>query len=332
MKAINQYTILGIGMAGTLFLSSCLKDSPVTTNFNVVQPVIEQLNPPNFAYSNANSGSLLANQNCYFMQVREDSTYSAPDSVVVNIAGSTIGKDVAVTITVDTGAFNTFNANNGGTFVMVPSAAYSIPNPTGTIKAGTQQFGIPITFNTKLMDFTQPYILPITITNASGYGISGNYGTTLYAVVGANQYMGLYRSVGQRKMGAYTYSISDLKTLYDLSTITAAQGTFPTAHKQDASGNPDLPTAYVPNTVVTNCADQTIYLSIGEQMDLVVNPDNSVNVINDTTYGFGATVYSLNSGSSSYNASTHVFTLSYGFIDPVSGDSAVVSEVMTRIR
>ena len=128
-------------MIGILFLSSCLKDSPVTTDFSVVKPVIEQLNSPNFSYSSVNGGELAANQNSYFMQVRVDSTGSAPDSVVVNIAGSTISKDVTVTIAIDTVAFNTFNANNGGTYVMVPSAAYTIASMKGTIKAGTQQVG-----------------------------------------------------------------------------------------------------------------------------------------------------------------------------------------------
>jgi Domain of unknown function (DUF1735)/Domain of unknown function (DUF4361) len=326
MKSINQYIFPGIGMIVVLFLSSCLKDSPVTTDFSVVQPVIEQLNSPNFSYSSANGGQLAANQNSYFMQVRVDSTGSAPDSVVVNIAGSTISKDVTVTIAIDTAAFNTFNAGNGGTYVMVPPAAYTIASLKGTIKAGTQQVGIPITFNTRLMDFTQSYILPISITDAQGYGISGNYGTTLYAVVEANQYMGLYRSVGQRQMGAYTYSINDLKTMYDVSSIIVWNGGFPTANA------PTLPSAFVPGVVVTNCADQTVYLSIGEQMDLTVNPDNSVTVSNDNIYGFGATVYTLSSGPSTYNPSTHVFTLSYGFVDPVSGDSATVSEVITRVR
>jgi hypothetical protein len=68
-------------------------------------------------------------------------------------------------------------------------------------------------------------------------------------------------------------------------------------------------------------------------MDMIVNPDNSVTITNDTLYGFGKlTTYLLNSGPSNYNPTSHVFTLSYGFKDPYSGDSAVVSEVMTRIQ
>ncbi len=67
-------------------------------------------------------------------------------------------------------------------------------------------------------------------------------------------------------------------------------------------------------------------------MDLVVNPDNSVTVTNDTLYGFGKDTYVLKSGNSTYNPTTHVFNLSYGFIDPYSGDSSVVSEVMTRLN
>ncbi|HTC20566.1 MAG TPA: DUF4361 domain-containing protein, partial [bacterium] len=122
-----------------------------------------------------------------------------------------------------------------------------------------------------------------------------------------------------------TYTINDLKQAYDLSDIYALQGGFPTA-------GPNGPTGFVPNTVVANCADQTVYLSIGEQMDLTVNPDNSVTVTNDNLYGFGKQTYALNSGASTWDPVKHVFTLSYGFVDPYSGDSSVVTEVMTRIR
>jgi hypothetical protein len=319
MKKIKY--IIPVGL--TFLASACLKDDPQSTNFGTVKPVIEQLNAPNFLNANTAGG---ANQYAYWMQLRVDSTYTATDSVTVDVGGPMIGSNVTVTFGVDTVTFNEFNAGNGGGYQLLPAADYTWTNGNSTvIKGGTGIAQCYLTFNTKLIDFTQNYVLPIAITDASGQTISGNYGTTMYTIVAGNQYMGLYQSVGQRVMGENTYTINDLKQAYDLSDIYALQGGFPTA-------GPNGPTGFVPNTVVANCADQTVYLSIGEQMDLTVNPDNSVTVTNDNLYGFGKQTYALNSGASTWDPVKHVFTLSYGFVDPYSGDSSVVTEVMTRIR
>jgi len=259
------------------------------------------------------------------MQVRVDSSHVAQDSITVDIGGPVTNKDVKVTLGVDTANFNKFNAANGGKYSILPSATYSWTNGnSGVIKAGAVQAVIYLTFKTDQIDLTKNYILPIAITDASGETISGDYGSTMYTIIPGNQYSGLYLSVGQKTIGSVTVKINDLKYLYDISAFYVAQGSFPTSSKG--------PAALVPNAVVGNCADQSVYMSIGEQMDLFVNPDNSVTVTNDNLYGFGKQTYLLNSGGSSYDPVKHVFTLSYGFIDPYSKDSAVVSEVMTRIQ
>jgi hypothetical protein len=305
-----------------LSLSACLKEAPGTTDFNSVQPVIEQLNSQNYLTTAANVG---ANTYPYFMQVRVDSTYLATDSVTVDVGGPLIGKDVTVTMGIDTANFNAFNAANGGKYTILPAADYSWANGnTIVIKAGTQESQIYLTFKTNLIDFSRSYILPIAITDASGQTISQNYGSTMYTIIPGNKYMGLYLSVGQRVMGSVVNTINDLKEFSDISGFYAAQGSFPTS----SAG----PSTLIPNIVVGNCADQAVYLSIGEQMDLIVNPDNSVTVTNDTLYKFGKDTYALKSGNSTYNPTTHVFTLSYGFVDPYSGDSSIVSEVMTRLN
>jgi hypothetical protein len=306
-----------------LSLSACLKNAPGTTDFNTVQPVIEQLNSPNYLTTANNAG---ANTYPYFMQVRVDSTHMDMDSITVNIGGPLIGKDITVTLGVDTADFNTFNGVNSGKYSILPSSTYSWTNGNSVvIKAGQQSAQIYLTFKTNLIDFTQSYILPLIITNADGQTISGNYGATMYTIIPGNQYMGLYHSVGARVVqGAnITATIDDLKFFYDISAFYVAQGSFPTSSYG--------PSALIPNIVVGNCADQSVYTSIGEQMDLIVNPDNTVTVTNDTLYGFGKDTYLLLSGPSTYDPVKHVFTLSYGFVDPYSGDSSVVAEVMTRL-
>jgi hypothetical protein len=285
--------------------------------------VIEQLNSQNYITTANNAG---ANTYPYFMQVRVDSTHIGMDSITVNIGGPLIGKDVTVTMGIDTADFNTFNTLNSNKYSILPASTYSWTNGNSVvIKANTQSSQIYLTFKTNLIDFTHSYILPIIITNAGGETISGNYGATMYTIIPGNQYIGLYHSVGQRVIQGTTTvaTIDDLKYLYDISAFYVSQGSFPTSSYG--------PTGLVPNAVVANCADQSVYTSIGEQMDLFVNPDNSVTVTNDTLYGFGKDTYLLHSGSSSYDPVKHVFTLSYGFVDPFSGDSSVVSEVMTRL-
>jgi hypothetical protein len=307
---------------GLLVLSACLKEQPTTTDFNTVRPVIEQLNSNNYL-DEAVNGS--ANRYAYFMQLRVDSTYTASDSVSIDIAGPLIGKDVTVTLGIDTMAFNAFNAANGDVYVLLPSSAYAwTRGNTAVLNAGHGTTACYLTFRTDRIDFNQPYVLPITITDAQGQTISGNYGTTIYTLIPGNQYMGLYQSVGSRVGGGRVYTIQDVKAVFDLSAFFVVQGTFPTA----LTG----PAVFDPNQVVANAADQTIYLSIGEQMDLTVGVDNSVLVTNDYLYGFGKQTYAIVGSASTWDPVRHVFALRYGFTDPYSGDSSVVTEVMTRIR
>lgn len=328
MKKLQHILILGLGISGVLSFSSCLKDNPNTFNFNTVGGSFDQLNSINFLNTSVNGGATSANQNCYYMTLREDSTYQATDSVQIELGGSTISKNVTVTIGLDNADFATFNSNNGGGYEILPAADYTIPSSSTVMTAGSRAANVYIQFNTKLIDFSKKYILPLIITDAQGNTISGNYGATMYEIVPGNQYMGLYHSVGQRVMGTNTYTINDTKYLYDVSGITSIQGYYPTAGGHGVT----VPSAFVPNAVVTNAADQAIYLAVGQQMDLTVHPDNSVTVSDDNLYGFGIFTYTFVSGPSTYDPANHVFNLSYGFTDPFSGDTSVVSEVITRTR
>jgi hypothetical protein len=332
MKRLSNIFVWMAAVGGSVLLVSCLKNSSQTFDFSTVGSSVDQLTSINYLNTNANGGQTLANQNCYFMIPRWDSTYTALDSVQLEMGGSTVGKDVTVTIGLDTAGFNAFNTSNGGGYTLLPSNFYTIDTPTGVIPAG-QHFGeIYFHFNLKGFDTTKQYILPLKITDAQGTLISANFGSIMYEIVPGNQYMGLYHSVGQRTSSTNVYTINDQKYVYDLSgveRVLAMNGSvFPTSGGHSITP----PSNYVPNVTVTNAADQVIYLAIGQQMDLTVNSGNSVTVSNDYLYGFGIFTYTFVSGTSSYNPSTHTFTLSYGFTDPYSGDTSVVSEVMTRER
>ena len=329
MVQLKRKFIIVLCIVSALSLTSCLKDNPNTFTLNGAATSFSVLNPINYLNTTANGGSYLANLNSYWMTLRLDSSDVATDSVQLQLGGPILNKDVTVTIDVDNADFNAFNANNSNAYQLLPPQYYTIPNKKVTFKAGTRNENIYIQFNnTNQIDFTKKYILPIIITDAQGYDISGNFGATMYAICEGNKYMGLYNSVGQRIMGKNTYSITDLKYLHDLSGIISLYNLYPTAGGNGVT----LPTSFVPNVVVANAADQTIYASIGQQMDLTINPNNSVTVSNDNLYGFGIQTYNIVSGPSSYDPANHVLKLSYGFKDPWTGDSAVVSETMTLIR
>jgi hypothetical protein len=328
MKKLHHILVFGLGGFGLLSLPSCLKDNVNSGNLNAVGASFDQLASINYLNTGVNGGTTLANQNCYFMTLRVDSTYQATDSVQIETGGATIAKNVTVTIGIDAAGFDTFNVHNGGSFQLLPAADYTIDTPSTVMTAGSRAANVYIKFNTKLIDFSQKYILPIMITDAQGNTISGNYGAVMYEIVPGNQYMGLYQSVGQRVQAGTTYTIDDIKYLYDFSGITSVQGSFPTAGGHTVT----VPATFIPNAVVGDCADQAIYLAVGEQMDMTVNPGNTVTVSNDNLYGFGIFTYTLVSGTCTYDPTSHVFNLSYGFTDPFSGDTSVVTEVMTRIR
>ena len=329
MKKTKYKFFKGLCILSVLSLASCLKDNPKTFTLDGVSTSFSELNPINYLNLTANGGGYLANLNSYFMTLRLDSSGLATDSVQLQLGGPMLNKDVTVTVDLDNTGFNAFNAKNGNAYQLLPPDYYTIPNKQVTFKAGTRDQNIYIQFkNTKQIDFSKKYILPIMITDAQGYDISGNFGSTMYALVAGNKYMGLYNSVGQRVMGKNTYSINDLKYLHDLSGLITLYDQYPSAGGNGVT----LPTSFIPNSVVLNAADQTIYASIGQQMDLTVNPDNSVTVTNDYLYGFGIQTYDIVSGPSTYDPINHVFNLNYGFKDPWTGDSAVVKEVMTLIR
>jgi hypothetical protein len=64
----------------------------------------------------------------------------------------------------------------------LPTAAYSLPNPKTTIPANTRLGTVTFKINTSVIDKTvKNYVLPVSITDASGQQIS-NYKTIFYNI------------------------------------------------------------------------------------------------------------------------------------------------------
>ena len=223
MKSIlNIKTVVLAGlMLPMLLLQSCLKDKNAMSNFTgeSTQPVIEipEGGVGNFAHDAIN--------------LKGD-----PDTVIfhVNLASTDfLNKDVTVTIGYDAAALASYNAKGGLQYQKFPDSIYKLPVTKVTIKAGTRAVAIPLILYSSKIDLTQNYMFPITITDASGTTISGNFGTIWFHLIG-NIIAGSYLHEWQRwnnsvgpASGAPTFDdiYDDVFSPVDNNTIAATSET-----------------------------------------------------------------------------------------------------------
>lgn len=160
----------------TFVFSSCLKDDKYI-NFAGVGTTIEL---PLAAYSPSTTGGFV-----YKISTQIDTIKSVPQDlpVVVNVASpKPLSNDLTVTLSVDADAFNKLNTTVPNKYVLLPAAGYSLPNPKVTIPANTYLGTVIFKINTSAIDKTvKNYILPVSITDASGQQIS-NYKTIYYNI------------------------------------------------------------------------------------------------------------------------------------------------------
>jgi hypothetical protein len=168
MKKIPAY-ILFLGIALMSSLSSCLKDDS-QPDFTQNQPIVEL--PVGSSSGNGSANSLAttltvsATPSDYFVYVN----YASPSA---NAA------DVAVTLGLNTDALTKYNTLNGTSYTLMPATAYVIPSLKVTIPSGQRKVQFPIKINTSVLDPSKTYALPLSITDASGFSISGNFGTLI---------------------------------------------------------------------------------------------------------------------------------------------------------
>ena len=175
-----------------LSLASCLKDKP-NTDFTGTQGtyIAEITTSSNNSTTNSPSSGL-----AYFAGASLNfAGLTGLDTVwfTVNIASDYAPKkDIPITLAVDAQALATYNAGGPPTvFTAWPDSTVTFATKTGTIKAGNRLDTFYVVFNTDIIDPTQSYMLPISITSAPGTTISGNMGTIYFHVVG-NPIAGTY--------------------------------------------------------------------------------------------------------------------------------------------
>lgn len=218
MKKVKTYFII----ASTLFATACLKDKPNSDFSNV--GAIAEISSSNINPSlNAPSSGLDYFNAATLPYIGADTTFDVTFNV--NITGEfPPTKDVTVTVAVDDAKRVAYNSNLApeDQYVLPADSNYSFPVKTAIVKAGSRLATFIITFNGLTLDPVKNYMLPITLTDASGVTVSGNLGTIYIHSIG-NLNAGPYSVIGTRTN--YKGPVSaGLATIVDLSSLSPKTG------------------------------------------------------------------------------------------------------------
>ncbi|HEX4372178.1 MAG TPA: DUF1735 domain-containing protein [Puia sp.] len=163
--------LIPVFLFATIFLSSCLKDTPNYIQVADSAPIIE------FGLSPANG------QFGPFAYAGDTASGAAIDTAIALVIASpqVLTKDITITIGVDNSQIDASDTTAGGVqFTMLPSNLYSITSTTITIKAGYRLGRIPISLNLPDFPASHAYSLPLVITDGDGLIISGNSSTFMW--------------------------------------------------------------------------------------------------------------------------------------------------------
>jgi hypothetical protein len=216
------------------------------------------------------------------------------------------GKDVTITLALDTADFNAQLAGNG--YTLLPDSDYTITTWQVTIPAGQDTGTFHIHVSSTKLGTNTGFILPLHITDAQGIPISSNFGYGFWLVQNGNTYCGLYHSVGYRKEVGVTFNINQDKYLYYADTTAGL---------------------YPPNTVIAQAGDAVTYIDYGIGMDLTVDPvTNLVTVTSDPYQGASGKIPLSNMGVCTFDPVNRVFTLNYSYVNAY-GNTDTLQEILT---
>jgi hypothetical protein len=169
---IMKYKYVFLLSCMILLLSSCLKDTPAV-DFSTVGTIIEILPPDGAGLENFDAAALSFDVS--------DPMDSA--DIDLNIASpKPLSKALIITLAVDDGLRTSYNANNGTAYEAMPDSVYSFPVKTGTIGAGQRLDTVRVIFYPSKIDTTKNYMLPVSIKDAQGENISGNFGSIYFHI------------------------------------------------------------------------------------------------------------------------------------------------------
>jgi hypothetical protein len=165
----------------SIFLAGCLKDSP-NVDFSKNGSIAELEYPAGANNNGLGSGMEFFGGGALLYPLTD-----VADTVTFfgNIAStSPPGKDIKITVHVDPTATATYNANNPIQYVPMPDSDFAIISTSGTVKAGSRLATFQIVVFPSKIDPTQNYMLPVSISDASGVTISGNFSIIYLHTIG----------------------------------------------------------------------------------------------------------------------------------------------------
>ena len=154
----------------SITFAGCLKDTPAV-NFSSVGTIIEIL-PVN--------GGGLENFDAAELQFNPGDLQDIAD-IDLNIASpKPLSKSLTVTVAVNDALRAAYNSANGADYEPMPDSVYAMPVKSGNIAAGDRLDTIRVIFYPSKIDTTKSYMLPISISDADGQTISGNFGAIYF--------------------------------------------------------------------------------------------------------------------------------------------------------
>lgn len=166
MKYIYKFLLF----LAILSTGSCLKDSPAV-DFSTVGTIIEIL-PVN--------GGGLENFDAALLEFDPSDAKDSAD-IDLNIASpKPLSKALTVTVGVDDALRVAYNAAYSAQYEALPDSVYSFPVKAATIEAGDRLDTLRVIFYPSKIDPTKNYMLPVSIQDAQGENISGNFGAIYF--------------------------------------------------------------------------------------------------------------------------------------------------------
>lgn len=287
MKKMFNYIKILVIMFVTVSMCSCLKGDDIP-DLSKVDPVIEfPLGGPGL------KANVLAGY----------SSGPVDTAIALNIASpDPLDHDVTIKVGVDEASIAKYNAANGTNYEALPASLFTIENTQITIISGYRIGRVKIKIKFDQFDLSKKYMLALSISEAPGLIISGNYGKFLWSFVVKNPYEGSYKSTGQivlyngpdpaSGIGA-TRNFTD--RLIDAATVNAS-------------------------TIETTIAD------LGNLMNIQVNAGNTVTVSPASSNSFAVV---QNNGNCLYNPATKTFSLKFKYFNG-AGNLREITQTMVR--
>jgi len=303
-RILNIKTVISSALLLVL-MSGCVKPNDATfTDFSQISDLVILRNAgiSNFKASN--------------IQVNTTSPDTLKYTVTVDLAAANASSSpVTVTLGVDDSKRTAYNAANGTNYQPFASNMYKLQNTTVTIPAGQHYASTTLEVYQNKFDPSKSFMLPLSITDASGKGLSSNQNTIYFNVIG-NPLAGPYTVVGTR----YNYN----------GTINYTGGPIPPGYVSTAtSPSPKLGS---PVDAKVFSIDYANLGGSGYQYLIQLDPADPTNAIvssNATLAGALSVNYMVHT----YNAATktfHIVSYYNNGAGGVGGSDRIIDETFTH--